>query len=1041
LETKILNNTKELCKDSFEKNNIGYIKFQDKIKKHNSFGILNLEMLQKSLKNGKNGEIEIIKIDNKIVKYLIYRNMYYQIMKYLEFKGKYILCCYGTEIIFFPNRKLASVITSLKGKQIDNFSFNLPKSSIKPFLKNFKINDNVVYYYEKRRSETELEEEFKDKKLKTDLSESINYEQHMINFWPKSKLKRKTPIFIGLFDITNYIMTEGAIFLLRNSKTLSRRPTDKVHRNLHKTKWWKGDYAFCSFVTKDDPEFPLSDLDEYNFSVIDINFIRNENFLNLINELSGIQIDDYSFNLSENKIKTFLNHFNLNNGEIFLKKKVKSNFLQQQNFNILFCFKEFHHKYEFEILIENIDEPLNSLLSISDLKNDYINKQEIINTISKVFNIFPNEFNFNCTHSFIELQKEKILISKNDLSLFFKNAAFIESNNIKFRLPKEFKNLIKPKLSLRFLSQSDTENISYLSLADILDFKWELALGKKVISKDEFEKLVQSGKKLIKHMNDYLFINPIEATQLIIKMQNNPHFMSSIQILHSIFTKEYCGIPVKIDKSFEQIANNLTSSINVSIPYSLQAKLRPYQIKGFEWMYSNAMNGFGCCIADDMGLGKTIQVIAFILKLKEDKLLSKSSLVICPTTLIENWRKEINKFSPSLNVQIYHGQNRKQLNPSILINKDVIITSYGTIRQEIEKLCKLKFSTIVIDEAQNIKNYNTAQTKAIKLLNSKYRIAMSGTPVENRLLELWSIFDFIIPEYLGSQYKFKREFANPIEQNLDLNKIKKLKKMTSPFLIRRLKTDRKIIPDLPDKIIVNEYCNLTKEQTAIYEATVQNTLSLIQSKVGIVRRGLVLNTLNSLKQICNHPVQYKKSGFPQKEHSGKMLRTIDIIKQVVDCNEKVLIFSQYTVMLEIVRKIIESELYFSPLLFTGALSREKRDQLINKFKSDVNAPVMLISLKAGGTGLNLVNANNVIHYDLWWNPSVENQATDRTYRIGQKKNVVVHRLISNSTFEEKIDEMLIKKQNLSDLTLPTLEKKITEFTDEELKDIFTLTDS
>jgi SNF2 family DNA or RNA helicase len=369
---------------------------------------------------------------------------------------------------------------------------------------------------------------------------------------------------------------------------------------------------------------------------------------------------------------------------------------------------------------------------------------------------------------------------------------------------------------------------------------------------------------------------------------------------------------------------------------------------------------------------------------------------------------------------------------------DVAITTYGLLRNDLDKFKDKKWDMVIIDEAQNIKNPDAAQSIAVKSIKTGTYIAMTGTPVENRLSELWSIFDFTNKGYLGNISNFQRNYALPIEKNRDTERIDKLKLVTEPFVLRRLKNDKSIISDLPDKIVFDEYCYLTKEQAALYEKVLENSFKAIESKTGIHRKGDIFRLITSLKQICNHPVQYTKLDKLSKELSGKAEKTFSIIEQIFEQDEKAIIFTQYKEMGDLLVRMLKDELKIDVPFFHGSVSRTQRDQMVEKFQSDDSIKLMIISLKAGGTGLNLTAATNVIHYDLWWNPAVEDQATDRTYRIGQTHNVIVHRLITLGTFEEKIDEMLKSKKELADLTVSTGEKMITELSDRELREIFSL---
>ena len=419
------------------------------------------------------------------------------------------------------------------------------------------------------------------------------------------------------------------------------------------------------------------------------------------------------------------------------------------------------------------------------------------------------------------------------------------------------------------------------------------------------------------------------------------------------------------------------------------------------------------------------------LKSNQKALVKQKGLVIVPTTLITNWVKEIVKFAPEIKTHVYHGQNRELITEDV----DMVITTYGLIRSDINVLSKKKWAIVVIDEAQNIKNPGTGQTKAIKKIKAPVKIAMSGTPVENRLSEYWSISDFANKNYLGTIKYFKKEFANPIELDRDHKKLDKFKAITEPFIIRRLKTDKNVISDLPDKVENNKFVHLTKQQTAIYQNVVSNIMAEISNtkdQQSIQRKGLVFKLMTALKQICNHPSQFLKKEEYNPELSGKAMMLINLLEKIYESNEKVLIFTQYKEMGDILEKIIKDKFQTESLFLHGGISRKKRDEMVDDFQNKKHIKTFILSIKAGGTGLNLTAANHVIHYDLWWNPAVENQATDRAFRIGQEKRVMVYRLITEGTFEEKINEMLISKKELADLTVATGEKWIGDLSNKEL---------
>ncbi len=623
-------------------------------------------------------------------------------------------------------------------------------------------------------------------------------------------------------------------------------------------------------------------------------------------------------------------------------------------------------------------------------------------------------------------------------------AYYLQKAQIEVILPKELVNIVIPRASInakvKASRSQDLADIfnntasSKMSLDDILDFSYEIAIGNEKISVEEFNKLVENNNGLIKYKNKYVLIDKEESKKIFEEIAKaNFKSLSRMDLLHASMSGQLAQYDFDYDEAYAKIIQDFTKPVDVAPPAALKGELRPYQMTGLKWLWTNVTKGFGVCMADDMGLGKTIQVISLILKLKEDEKLKKPVLVICPTTLMGNWMKELQMFAPSLDAVVYHGTERK-----LEVNHDVILTTYAIMRIDVEELKKHQWGMVIVDEAQNIKNPDTAQTLAIKTLKADVKVAMTGTPVENRLTELWSIFDFINQGYLGSLKEFQKSYAIPIERFKENSRAAKLKMSVSPFVLRRLKTDKHVITDLPEKMVLNEYCYLSKPQAVLYEKTLNEMMEKISEFSGINRRGNIFKLITALKQICNHPYQFLKSGEMSRELSGKMDKCISTIENILEHGEKTLIFTQYKEMGDILCKVIANECNTEPLFFHGSLTVPQREELINRFQTDDDAKIMILSLKAGGTGLNLTSATNVIHYDLWWNPAVEDQATDRTYRIGQDKNVMVHRMITLGTFEEKIDEMLKAKKELADLAVYEGEKIITELSDDEIYEIFTL---
>lgn len=622
-------------------------------------------------------------------------------------------------------------------------------------------------------------------------------------------------------------------------------------------------------------------------------------------------------------------------------------------------------------------------------------------------------------------------------------AYYLNKAGIELVLPDDFGNIVVPRASINARVKAGREaelqellnfGANSMNLHSMFEFDYKIAIGDEKISVEEFENLVKNSKGLVAYKNMYILVEEAEAKALIDKVKNpSTENLTRAELLHAALSGNIKDYEFDYDTAFANILKDLTKIQEVTVPKTLKGSLRPYQEKGLRWLYTNTVKGFGTCIADDMGLGKTIQVISLILKLKEENRIKGQSLVVCPTTLLGNWVKELHGFAPSLNVSVYHGPDRK-----LDEKADIIITTFAVLRIDIEEIKKKSWGLLVIDEAQNIKNPDTSQTLAVKSLKAEFKIAMTGTPVENRLTELWSIFDFINKGYLGSLREFQKRYAVPIEKFKQTNRAEKLKLSISPFVLRRLKTDKSVISDLPEKVVLDEYCYLSKTQAALYESTLNSIMGQIAEAQGINRRGMIFKLITALKQICNHPFQYKKSGEMTKDVSGKCDKFISVLDGILQNKEKSVVFTQYKEMGKILVPIVQNELSTTPLFFHGSLNTAQRETMLKQFQEDDESRIMILSLKAGGTGLNLTNATNVIHYDLWWNPAVEDQATDRTYRIGQKNNVMVHRLITLGTFEEKIDEMIKKKKELVNMAVFEGEKTITDLTDEEIYNIFTL---
>lgn len=621
-------------------------------------------------------------------------------------------------------------------------------------------------------------------------------------------------------------------------------------------------------------------------------------------------------------------------------------------------------------------------------------------------------------------------------NLLFQTFPLMQLIGVEVILPKSLQSLARPAIR----ASISASNKSRFSLNDFFQFEWKLAIGDTLLSKDEFRTLMTQAGQLINFKGSYIFLESNDISRILNQLNDEPPSQS--EIVRMALAGEHEGLPIELDSNMQHKLDLLRKQPAVAVSKDLNATLRPYQYDGYRWLYRNCKMGLGCIIADDMGLGKTLQVIALLLRLKSDGIVTKTSpaLIVVPSALLFNWQQELNRFAPTLSHTLYHGSNRKWEK-----DYDIVLSSYGVVRSDVTKMKKHRFSIIVIDEAQNIKNVKTEQTKAIKSLKSNLHVAMSGTPVENRLSEFWSIMDYCNSGLLGSHKQFEEQFGKPIQLQNSQHAIDRFRKVTGPFLLRRLKTDKNIINDLPDKIEQNEYCSLSPQQTALYQEILNKAMRLIEAENGdnqqslFKRQGLILQMILSLKQVCNHPAQYLKNKTTHTpDESNKTLMFLDLLSSIIENNEKALVFTQFKEMGTLLEEFVNSHLHEKTLFYHGGCTLKQRQQMVEQFQNDPSCRIFILSLKAAGTGLNLTAATHVIHYDLWWNPAVENQATDRAYRIGQHKNVQVHRFITRNTFEEKINTMIQDKKRIADLTVATGENWIGQLSNKELRDIFTL---
>ncbi len=632
--------------------------------------------------------------------------------------------------------------------------------------------------------------------------------------------------------------------------------------------------------------------------------------------------------------------------------------------------------------------------------------------------------------------KEKPELDGGELArLLTGTAGILEIMGIRIALPRELRDLARPRPALRAELRALPAEATYLSLSSLLEFEWRVALGELEISVEDFRRLASRATGVVRFRDRYILLSPGEAQALLKRLLEPPPQPSPLEVVQwSMLGEAEGGSLFRPGRELKKLLKSIGKPAEIEMPASLRAELRPYQVRGVRWLYANTSRGFGACLADDMGLGKTVQSLALLLILKEEGRLKRPALVVCPTTVLGNWLKETERFAPTLRTHVYYGTERQLKSKG----SDLVITTYGTLRRDMRVFADRRWGALIIDEAQNIKNPLTGQARAVKALTSPIRLALSGTPLENRLLELWSIFEFLNPGYLGSRREFQRRYAVPIERFRDRERTRRLQAAISPFVMRRLKTDRAVIRDLPDKVVIDEFCRLTPAQASLYQQVVEKAMESIEGSRGMERRGLVLRLILFLKQICNHPAHFTGRERASPDASGKSQRLVELMGRILEAKEKVLVFTQFKEMGDLLCGMIEAELGEEPLFLHGKVPRARRDRMVEEFQENEYRPIMVLSLKAGGTGLNLTAASNVIHYDLWWNPAVEDQATDRAYRIGQKHNVMVHRLLCLDTFEEKIDAMIKSKRELAEITVRAGETWITELSDSELRDIFRL---
>ncbi|MFF3607746.1 DEAD/DEAH box helicase [Streptomyces sp. NPDC002463] len=583
---------------------------------------------------------------------------------------------------------------------------------------------------------------------------------------------------------------------------------------------------------------------------------------------------------------------------------------------------------------------------------------------------------------------------------------------------------------------------SFLAADSLLAFNWRFAVGDHELTRAELDRLAEAGRPLVRLRDRWVLVDPTEVRRA---RAHQDRKVTPVDALSAVLTgtTEVDGRTVEVaatgwlERLRERLAEPEGDRPEIAQPPALAATLRDYQLRGLDWLHRMTSLGLGGCLADDMGLGKTITVIALHLHRQADPASAGPTLVVCPTSLMGNWQREIEKFAPGTPVRRFHGAARDLED---LADGGFVLTTYGTMRLDAERLAARNWGLVVADEAQHVKNPYSATARQLRTIGARARVALSGTPVENNLSELWAILDWTTPGLLGGLGAFRTRFAAAVEGGQDPAAAERLAALVRPFLLRRRKSDPGIAPELPPKTETDRTVSLTPEQTGLYEAVVRETLAAIAEADGMERRGLVVKLLTGLKQICNHPAQYLKEERPRiGGRSGKLELLDELLDTIIAEGACTLVFTQYVGMARLLEAHLEARGVRTRFLHGGTPVAE-REAMVARFQSG-EVPVFLLSLKAAGTGLNLTRAEHVVHYDRWWNPAVEAQATDRAYRIGQDRPVQVHRLIAEGTIEDRIAAMLDRKRELADTVLGTggdAPPELTELTDAELTELVRL---
>jgi len=658
-----------------------------------------------------------------------------------------------------------------------------------------------------------------------------------------------------------------------------------------------------------------------------------------------------------------------------------------------------------------------------------------------------------------EARPEAVLLSATEAWAFLTEAApALAEAGMGVILPAELTRSGQRRLRLRMRvgggakgAAGTVSGASGLSLDEVMSFRWEAALAGEALSERDLVELARMKTPLVRFRGQWVAVDPAELAEARRLLAAGGGTLAAHEALAAALGEEVkrsdTALPTEViaEGSLAGLLARLREAPaagEAGAPRGFNGRLRPYQERGLGWLVQMSDLGLGACLADDMGLGKTIQLLAYLLHRRAARPGDRRpALIVCPTSVVGNWEREIARFSPSLPVVRHYGPDRARSAAELQAAPPcaIVITSYGLLRRDAEVFGGVDWSVAALDEAQNIKNAASRTARTARALRGGFRVALTGTPVENRLAELWSISEYLNPRLLGPLETFRREVAAPIERYGRDDVADRLRRVVRPFILRRLKSDPSVIQDLPPKHEMKVVCTLTREQASLYQAAVDEAMRKIESADGIQRRGMVLALITALKQICNHPAHYLGESGPLAGRSGKLERLHEMLEEAVAAGDRALVFTQFREMGDRLVAALSRAFGAEVPFLHGGVARAARDAMVRRFQEDPRGPqVFVLSVKAGGTGLNLTAASHVFHFDRWWNPAVEDQATDRAYRIGQKRAVQVHKLLSAGTVEEKVDQMLEKKRDLASRIVGPGEQWVTELGDAALRDLFSL---